>query len=90
VDFWPAAHGIFARINLKAAKDCKQCLKICPKVLRRREMATWIVLICAVMASLAAGVVLAYGICMGMFTAFRIHSQNVASTAARRTALAGN
>ena len=57
-------------------------------------MANWIVLICAVLASLASGVVLAYGICMSMFTAFRIHSLNVASTAAkhtaRQTAVAGN
>ncbi|HXB62708.1 MAG TPA: hypothetical protein VNU94_07665 [Acidobacteriaceae bacterium] len=53
-------------------------------------MANWIVLICAVLASLASGVVLAYGICISMFTAFRIHSQNVASSAARRTAVAGN
>jgi hypothetical protein len=53
-------------------------------------MANWIVLICAVLASLAGGVVLAYGVCVTMFTAFRLHSRNVASSAARQTAVAGN
>jgi uncharacterized protein (UPF0333 family) len=57
-------------------------------------MANWIVLICAVFASLASGVVLAYGICMSMFAAFSVHSQNVALSAARnaarQTAIVGN
>jgi hypothetical protein len=53
-------------------------------------MANWIVLICAVLASLAGGVVLAYGVCVTMFTAFRLHSRNVALSAARQTAIAGN
>jgi hypothetical protein len=53
-------------------------------------MANWIVLICAVLASLAGGVILAYGVCVTMFTAFRLHSRNVASSAARQTAVAGN
>jgi hypothetical protein len=53
-------------------------------------MANWIVLICAVLASLASGVVLAYGICASMFSAFRTHSRNVATAAARQAAVAGN
>lgn len=53
-------------------------------------MANWIVLICAVLASLAGGVLLAYGVCVTMFTAFRLHSRNVALSTARRTAIAGS
>lgn len=54
-------------------------------------MANWVVLICAVLASLASGVVLAYGICLVMFSAFRFHSRSVASSAAaRRTVVTGN
>jgi len=37
-----------------------------------------IVLICAVLASLAVGVLLAYGLCIGMFEVFRIHARQVA------------
>jgi hypothetical protein len=44
-----------------------------------------IVLVCAVLASLAVGVLVAYGICMGMFVAFRMHVRQVAaSNGARR------
>jgi hypothetical protein len=44
-----------------------------------------IVLVCAVLASLASGVLVAYGICMAMFAAFRMHVRQVAaSTGARR------
>ena len=39
---------------------------------------TTVVLICAVCASLAGGVLLAYGICNAMFHLFRIHSIQVA------------
>jgi len=55
-------------------------------------MANWVVLVCAVLASLASGVVLAYGICLAMFSIFRVHSRSVASSAAaaRRTAIAGS
>jgi len=49
-------------------------------------VANWMVLICAVCASLAAGVALAYGLCVAMFTLFRAHSLSVASSAARQTA----
>jgi uncharacterized protein (DUF2062 family) len=36
-----------------------------------------IMLVAAVMVSLAFGVLLAYGLCYGMFQVFRIHSQSV-------------
>jgi hypothetical protein len=39
---------------------------------------TTVVLICAVLASLAAGVLLAYALCDSMFHLFRIHSIQVA------------
>ena len=42
-----------------------------------------IVLICAVLASLAVGVLLAYGICLAMFNVFRIHARQVAVKSAR-------
>lgn len=38
-----------------------------------------IVLISAVLASLASGVLVAYGICMAMFGVFRIHARQVAA-----------
>jgi ABC-type glycerol-3-phosphate transport system permease component len=38
-----------------------------------------IVLISAVLASLATGVLTAYGICMTMFRLFRIHARQVAA-----------
>ena len=53
-------------------------------------MASWVVLICAVFASLTGGVALAYGVCAALFTAFRVHSQSVASTAAQQTVVAGS
>lgn len=40
---------------------------------------TSVVLISAVLASLASGVLIAYGICVGMFKAFRIHARQVAA-----------
>ena len=40
-------------------------------------VATSIVLVCAVLASLAAGVLVAYGVCVSMFEIFRIHSTQV-------------
>lgn len=36
-----------------------------------------VILICAVLASLASGVLLAYGVCLAMFSAFRVHSRQV-------------
>ena len=43
-----------------------------------------IVLISAVLASLAAGVLLAYGIVLAMFGLFRLHARQVAAGSARR------
>jgi hypothetical protein len=46
---------------------------------------TSIVLVCAVLASLAVGVLVAYGVCIAMFGAFRMHVRQVAAgNAARR------
>jgi len=42
-----------------------------------------IVLVCAVLASLAAGVLLAYGICQAMFALFHSHARKIARTASR-------
>jgi hypothetical protein len=36
-----------------------------------------IVLVCVVSAALAAGVLGAYGVCLGMFAAFRMHAGQV-------------
>ncbi len=38
-----------------------------------------VVMISAVLASLASGVLIAYGICVAMFKAFRIHARQVAA-----------
>jgi hypothetical protein len=46
------------------------------------------VLVCAVLASLAVGVLVAYGICMGMFVAFRMHVRQVAAGNASRRVVA--
>jgi hypothetical protein len=43
-----------------------------------------IVLIAAVLASLGAGVLLAYGVCVAMFRLFRMHVQQVAADTAQR------
>jgi hypothetical protein len=43
------------------------------------EVSSSIVLISAVLASLAAGVLIAYGICVSMFRLFRMHAMQVAA-----------
>jgi uncharacterized protein (DUF2062 family) len=35
-------------------------------------------LVCAVLAALAAGVLVAYGVCLSMFALFRMHARQVA------------
>jgi uncharacterized protein (DUF2062 family) len=40
---------------------------------------TSIVLVCAVLASLAVGVLVAYGVCLFMFRVFKMHVQQVAA-----------
>ncbi len=47
---------------------------------------TYVVLLCSIFASLAGGVLLAYGLCMGMFQIFRIHTMQVAQQRAERNA----
>ena len=47
---------------------------------------TTVVLLCAVLASFAGGVLLAYGICNAMFHLFRIHSIQAAQQRAARRA----
>jgi hypothetical protein len=37
-----------------------------------------LMLVCAVLASLALGVLVAYGICQAMFRIFRVHAENAA------------
>ena len=45
-----------------------------------------IVLVCAVLASLAVGVLAAYGVCVGLFQSFRIHARHVAVRQIARSA----
>jgi hypothetical protein len=47
-----------------------------------------IVLVCAVLASLAVGVLVAYGICMAMFVVFRMHVRQVTATHGSRRVVA--
>ena len=47
-----------------------------------------IVLISAVLASLAAGVLTAYGICVSMFRIFRMHAKQVAAEQRGRSVVA--
>ena len=42
-----------------------------------------IVLVSAVLASLALGVLLAYGVCVAMFSIFKTHAQQVAAKSQR-------
>lgn len=41
-------------------------------------MSDFVMLVCAVLASLTAGVLVAYGVCVGMFGVFRMHARQVA------------
>lgn len=47
-----------------------------------------LLLICAALASLALGVMLAYGVCRSAFAVFRIHAKSVAQHAVRKAAVA--
>lgn len=40
-------------------------------------MTTSIMLVCAVLMSLAVGVLMAYWVCLGMFEVFRMHARQV-------------
>jgi len=50
---------------------------------RGAVLSSSIVLVCAVLASLAAGVLLAYGICQAMFALFHSHARKVAESSPR-------
>jgi hypothetical protein len=47
-----------------------------------------IMLICAVLASLAVGVLLAHGVCVALFAMFRTHARQVAATRVAKPAAA--
>ncbi|HWW98784.1 MAG TPA: hypothetical protein VNY74_13850 [Edaphobacter sp.] len=51
-------------------------------------MTSSIVLVCAVLASLAVGVLVAYGVCMAMFGAFQMHVRQVAASNGARGVVA--
>lgn len=52
------------------------------------EVNSSIVLVSAVLASLAAGVLTAYGICVSMFRIFRMHAKQVAAERQARSVVA--
>jgi hypothetical protein len=45
-----------------------------------------VVLVCAVLASLASGVLVAYGLCVTMFGIFRMHAAQVTTQSKARVA----
>ncbi len=49
---------------------------------------TSIMLVCAVLASLAIGVLVAYGVCQAMFKVFRMHVRQVAAEDRSRSVVA--
>ncbi len=51
-------------------------------------MITSIMLVCAVLASLAVGVLLAHWVCVGLFAMFRTHARQVAATRLAKPAAA--
>src|SRR6185312_3072014 len=55
---------------------------------RGAEVNSSIVLISAVLASLASGVLVAYGICIAMFGVFRMHARQVAAGHSSRSVVA--
>ena len=66
---------------------CSLCvatiLPPCGRKRKEESVGTWLVLVSAVLAALATGVLLAYAVCVSMFTAFRIHVRNVATSTMR-------
>jgi predicted phage tail protein len=46
------------------------------------------VLVCAVLASLAVGVLVAYGVCLAMFGVFQMHVRQVAASSVSRRVVA--
>ena len=47
-------------------------------------MSDFVMLVCAVLASLATGVLMAYGVCVGIFGLFRTHARQAAVKAPAR------
>jgi len=45
--------------------------------LRSFPLSDFVMLVCAVLAALAAGVLAAYGVCLAMFGLFRMHARQV-------------
>ena len=45
-----------------------------------------LMMVCAVLASLALGVLVAYGICLAMFRVFRVHAESAARGRVKATA----
>lgn len=60
------------------SNDCRGRGRACGQVGSGVFVNSSIVLICAVLASLAVGVLLAYGVCLAMFNVFRIHARQIA------------
>ena len=54
------------------------------KAVQRSEdgVVSSVMLVCGVLLSLALGVLIAYGICLGMFAIFRMHARQVAAARA--------
>jgi len=50
---------------------------------RSVPLSDFVMLVCAVLASLAAGVLVAYGVCVGMFGLFRMHSRQAVKAPVR-------
>jgi hypothetical protein len=59
-------------------------MRLADEVQIQEWVVTSIVLICAVLASLAVGVLVAYGVCIAMFEVFRMHARQVAGNVSRR------
>lgn len=51
-------------------------------------MSDSIVLVCAVLASMAAGVLMAYGVCLGMFRVFQMRAAQAEMKAERTVVVA--
>ena len=75
------------RVRLSKEKaDCRDRTKWAwrTEVVEKMVGNSSIVLIAAVLASLGAGVLLAYGVCLAMFRLFRFHVRQVAAGSGRR------
>lgn len=48
-----------------------------------QDLVNTIMLICAVLAAMAFGVLMAYGVCVGAFSILRLHARSVAASTVR-------